>query len=116
MTPSHRLDYIRSFLSPSMSAESTPLLACENGTHPRRSFSHRVKALIAAEGEPTWIQSYKHFLFGSYFNVLLLFVPLSFISAALNFDAALRFSFSFLAIIPLAKVGDPRVRVQHTSD
>ncbi|KAJ7217026.1 Sodium/calcium exchanger protein-domain-containing protein [Mycena pura] len=87
-----------------MSAESTPLLARENGTHPRRSFSHRVKALIAAEGEPSWIQSYKHFLFGSYFNVLLLFVPLSFISDALNFDAALRFSFSFLAIIPLAKL------------
>ncbi|KAF7322319.1 Vacuolar calcium ion transporter [Mycena chlorophos] len=83
--------------------ESSPLLGNGSST-PNGSFSHRVKALIAAEGEPSWSASYRYFLFGSYLNVLLVFIPLSFIAPHLNWDAALRFSFSFLAIIPLAKL------------
>jgi len=35
---------------------------------------------------------------------MLVFVPLSFLSHHLDWDAALRFSFSFIAIMPLAKV------------
>ncbi|KAJ7461587.1 Sodium/calcium exchanger protein-domain-containing protein [Mycena latifolia] len=85
-------------------SETSPLLPNGNGSNPPPTFTHRVKALIAAEGEPTWIQSYKFFLFGSYLNLFLLFVPLSIISHLLNMDAALRFSFSFIAIIPLAKL------------
>ncbi|KAL4077262.1 Sodium/calcium exchanger protein-domain-containing protein [Scleroderma yunnanense] len=54
--------------------------------------------------EPTWIKSFSYFLFGSWVNILLLFVPLSAISHHLNWDAALRFMFSFIAIIPLAKL------------
>lgn len=54
--------------------------------------------------DPTWLESYQFFVFGSWFNVLLFFIPLSFLSHFLNWDAALRFTFSFMAIIPLAKV------------
>ncbi|KAJ7811426.1 Sodium/calcium exchanger protein-domain-containing protein [Mycena olivaceomarginata] len=84
-------------------SESTPLLN-GNGSHSDTTFIGRVKTLIAAEGEPSWIASYKFFLFGSYLNLFLLFVPLSIISHQFNWDAALRFSFSFIAIIPLAKL------------
>ncbi|KAF7292833.1 Vacuolar calcium ion transporter [Mycena indigotica] len=85
------------------SNESSPLLG-NGASPPNTSFTHRVKALVAAEGEPSWIASYKYFLLGSYLNILLLFVPLSFIAYYLHLDAALRFSFSFIAIIPLAKL------------
>ncbi|KAJ7706980.1 calcium/proton exchanger [Mycena rosella] len=85
-------------------SETTALLPNGNGSNPPPTFIHRVKTLIAAEGEPSWIQSYRFFLFGSYLNLFLLFVPLSIISHYLNLDAALRFSFSFIAIIPLAKL------------
>ncbi|KAF8912029.1 Sodium/calcium exchanger protein-domain-containing protein [Gymnopilus junonius] len=68
------------------------------------AFSHRVSAFIKAEGEPSWLQSYRWFLFGNYFNVLLVFVPLSALAHYLHWDVSLRFSFSFLAIMPLAKL------------
>ncbi|KAJ7137840.1 calcium/proton exchanger [Mycena epipterygia] len=87
----------------SAASETTSLLPNGNGSH-NPSFAHRVKTLIAAEGEPSWIASYRFFIFGSYLNLFLLFVPLSVISHFLNLDAALRFSFSFIAIIPLAKL------------
>lgn len=88
--------------------DRTPLLENGNGniSEPRQSFSRRVLTVLKADGEPSWIQSYKYFFFGSWLNLLLLFVPLSFISHQLNWDAALRFSFSFIAIMPLAKVRD----------
>ncbi|KAF7311264.1 Vacuolar calcium ion transporter [Mycena kentingensis (nom. inval.)] len=87
-------------------SEASPLLGhdASNGAAANGSFAHRVKALVAAEGEPSWAQSYKFFLFGSYLNILLVFVPLSALAHHLNWDAALRFSFSFIAIIPLAKL------------
>jgi len=88
--------------------DRTPLL--ENGLgvngHARRlSYKERIVSLFRGpEDQPGWIQSYKFFFFGSWLNVLLVFVPLSFISHNLGWDAALRFSFSFIAIIPLAKL------------
>ncbi|KZT26610.1 Calcium/proton exchanger [Neolentinus lepideus HHB14362 ss-1] len=85
-------------------SEATPLLENGNGVAHVEPFSHRVLAFIKAEGQPGWIESYKYFLFGSWLNILLLFVPLSFISHFLNWDAGLRFSFSFIAIMPLAKL------------
>jgi len=54
--------------------------------------------------EPSWIKSYKFLFFGSWANVLLVFVPLSFVSHYCDLDAVWRFSFSFLAIMPLAKL------------
>lgn len=93
--------------------DTTPLLGVENGdenggitnsTAPRQSFVQRTTALLKAEGEPSWIDSYRYFWFGAWLNVLLVFVPLSFIAHHLNWDAALRFAFSFIAIMPLAKV------------
>ncbi|KAF8163521.1 Sodium/calcium exchanger protein-domain-containing protein [Crassisporium funariophilum] len=92
-------------MSPS---ETTTLLPRQNGQDveglPPRSRSQRFSAFIKAEGEPTWIQSYRWFFFGSWLNVLLVFVPLSSIAHHMQWDAALRFSFSFFAIIPLAKL------------
>jgi Ca2+:H+ antiporter len=90
---------------PSSLSESTPLL--ENGGEnaaPHKSFFQRAAALAKAEDEPSWATSYKYFWLGAWMNILLLFVPLSFIAHNLNWDAALRFTFSFIAILPLAKV------------
>lgn len=66
--------------------------------------TQRFIAFIKGEGEPSWVQSYKWFFFSSFFNVLLVFVPLSAFANYLHWDVTLRFSFSFLAIVPLAKV------------
>src|SRR6266700_1752768 len=89
-------------------SESTPLLpARQNGNAAApvaRRFRQRLVSILKAEGEPTWLQSYKWFFFGSWFNVLLVFVPLSVIAHHMHFDVALRFGFSFMAIMPLAKV------------
>jgi Ca2+:H+ antiporter len=84
--------------------DRTPLLGNGTGTIHRRSFSHRCATFFLAEDEPSWSTSYRYFLFGSWLNIMLVFVPLSVVSHHLNWDAALRFSFSFLAIVPLAKV------------
>jgi len=65
---------------------------------------------MKGEGEPSWAESFKFFIFGTWFNVLLLFIPLSFVSHFLNWDAGLRFLFSFIAIVPLAKVGTTQLR------
>lgn len=88
-------------------AEITGLLSNTNGNDEpwhRLSWSERVVKVIKAEGELSWLQSYRLFFFGSWVNVLLVFVPLSALAHYLNWDAALRFSFSFMSIVPLAKV------------
>ncbi|KAL4257306.1 Vacuolar calcium ion transporter [Pleurotus pulmonarius] len=102
-------------MSPS---DRTPLLpngSVENGLNGdahRGSVLQRLSTLIKAEGEPSWTQSFIWFLFGSWLNVLLVFVPLSIISHHLNWDAGLRFLFSFIAIMPLAKLlGDATEQV-----
>jgi Ca2+:H+ antiporter len=95
-------------MAPTDPTDRTPLL--ENGgenvedPEARQPFARRAVALLKGEGEPTWAQSYKYFWFGAWLNLFLIFVPLSFIAHHLNWDAALRFSFSFIAICPLAKV------------
>ncbi|KAE9398985.1 calcium/proton exchanger [Gymnopus androsaceus JB14] len=68
------------------------------------SFLHRTSALFKAEGQPSYYDSIKFFILGSWINILLIFIPLSIIAHNLNLDAALRFSFSFLAIVPLASL------------
>lgn len=92
----------------SLPTDRTPLLENGNGLHsePNRSFAQRTVALLKAEDEPSWLASYKYFWFGAWINILLVFVPLSFISHHLDWDAGLRFLFSFVAIMPLAKVCD----------
>jgi Ca2+:H+ antiporter len=83
-------------MSPSQA--TTLLPPVENNT------DRTLLAIVKGEGEPSWSQSYKWFFFSSYFNVLLVFVPLSALANYLHWDVSLRFSFSFLAIVPLAKV------------
>ena len=82
--------------------DRTPLL--ENGNGHPRSFSDRLASMLKPEDEPSWLASYKFFLFGSWLNILLVFVPLSIVAHVLDWDAAVRFSFSFIAIMPLAAV------------
>ncbi|KZT69758.1 calcium/proton exchanger [Daedalea quercina L-15889] len=86
------------------SSETTPLLPTQNGNGNAQSppFSHRVIKFFKAEGEPSWLASYRYFFFDSWFNILLVFIPLSFIAERLQWDAACRFGFSFMAIMPLA--------------
>ncbi|KAG1754298.1 calcium proton exchanger [Suillus lakei] len=88
-----------------MSSESSPLL--ENGSHTGHrnlTFSRRVVNFIKGEDEPSWAESFKFFIFGTWFNILLVFIPLSFISHHMDWDAGLIFLFSFMAIVPLAKL------------
>ncbi|KZP18291.1 calcium/proton exchanger [Athelia psychrophila] len=101
-------------------SERTPLIeggpSNGNSVHSdiNRSFSQRTAALLEGEGEPSWLESYRYFWLGDWWlggwwlggwsNILLIFVPLSFISHHLNWDAALRFSFSFMATMLLAKL------------
>lgn len=87
-------------------SDRTPLLA-QNGAvqeYAPRTLSHRVSGILKPEDQPGWLHSLRFFFFGSYLNIFLVFVPLSAISHHLNWDAALRFSFSFIAIMPLAAV------------
>ncbi|KAJ3972773.1 Sodium/calcium exchanger protein-domain-containing protein [Lentinula raphanica] len=92
-------------MSPTTPSERSSLLP--NGD--RRNFSesddtffHRTSRLFKLEGEPSHQQSLRFFLLGSWVNVLLIFVPLTIIAHNLHWDAGLRFSFSFLSIVPLA--------------
>ncbi|CAE6389854.1 unnamed protein product [Rhizoctonia solani] len=87
-----------------MTVESTPLLSNGNGHTHERSLVQKVKEVIIAEGEPGWIESSRFILLGSWFNILLVFIPLSLLSEKLEWDGGLRFAFSFIAIIPLAKL------------
>ena len=98
MLPSRHLD----LETPMSLLEQTPLLNVDGNwrTPPRRSSSLTLKA----EGEPSWLDSYRWFIFGSWLNVLLLLVPVAAAAHYLDWDAPLRFGFSFAAIIPLAKV------------
>ncbi|KAI0345273.1 Calcium/proton exchanger [Trametopsis cervina] len=93
-------------LLPTTANESSPLLTNghTNGTAHRRTMSDRLSGFLkpASYGEPSWLHSFRFFFFGSWLNILLVFVPLSAIAHYLNWDAALRFSFSFIAIMPLA--------------
>ncbi|KAK0496466.1 calcium/proton exchanger [Armillaria luteobubalina] len=68
------------------------------------SFFRRCWIVLKAEGEPSWLNSYKSFLLSSYLNILLLFVPLSAAAHYEDWDAGFRFSFSTIAIVPLFKL------------
>ncbi|KAG8953908.1 hypothetical protein FRC00_006070, partial [Tulasnella sp. 408] len=83
-------------------SERSPLLDGHTNGHSGSRIS--VSSFLKAEGEPTWVGSLRYLLLSSYFNLFLVFVPLSVISHHLNWDAGLRFAFSFLAIVPLAKL------------
>lgn len=82
-----------------MPDERSPLL---NGQP--HSFTQRVVACVKPEGQPGFIKSYRNLFFSSYFNLFLVFIPLAGVSHYADWDAGFRFVFSFLAIIPLAKV------------
>jgi Ca2+:H+ antiporter len=64
----------------------------------------RILEFVRGDHEPSWVQSFSWIIFGSYFNVFLAFVPLSFVAQERNWDVLYRFGFSFFAVIPLAKV------------
>ena len=64
----------------------------------------RIVEFMKGDGEPSWMKSFSWIIFGSYFNVFLVFVPLSFVAQQRNCDVLYRFGFSFFAVVPLAKV------------
>lgn len=85
--------------------ERTPLIAGGshyNHNHHREGSLAKLRAVFT--GQPSYLSSFRWIVFGSWWNVLLVFIPLSFVAHHLNWDAALRFGFSFFAIMPLAKV------------
>ena len=81
--------------------EQTPLLS--NGDTQNKSFSGKVLSFVKAEGQPGFLTSYRN-LFIRRSNILLVFLPLAAVAHYLQMDAGVRFAFSFLAIIPLAKL------------
>ena len=92
--------------------EVSPLLSGDWQRRRSPSFYQKLLALLKAEGEPSWLDSFRWFIFGSWANLLLLLVPVAAASHYLNWDAPLRFGFCFVAIIPLAKVRTiPRLRL-----
>ncbi|KAG1906218.1 calcium proton exchanger [Suillus fuscotomentosus] len=94
-----------SYQSTMSSSESAPLL--ENGGHTGHrnlTFTRRVINFMKGESEPSWEESFKFFIFGTWLNILLVFVPLSFISHNMDWDVGLVFLFSFMAIVPLSKL------------
>ncbi|EJU00797.1 calcium:hydrogen antiporter [Dacryopinax primogenitus] len=81
--------------------ESTPLLPNGSvGTSAHRSFSDVLKG----RGEPSWSTSLRFYLFSSWSNAVLIFVPLSAAAHYAQWDAGARFALSFMAIVPLAKL------------
>jgi hypothetical protein len=85
-------------------SEQTPLMNGNWRQSRSLPFYPKVVALLKAENEPSWVDSYRWFFFGSWWNLLLLLVPVAAAAHYLNWDAPLRFAFSFVAIMPLAKV------------
>ncbi|KAI0256858.1 Sodium/calcium exchanger protein-domain-containing protein [Lactifluus subvellereus] len=86
------------------STERTPLL--DDDLRFYESFYSKIATLLKAEGEPSLPDSYRWFLLGpcSWLNSLLLLAPVATAAHYLHWDAPLRFAFSFIAIIPLAKL------------
>jgi hypothetical protein len=84
------------------STERTTLL--NDYSRPRWSFYQKVHTLLRAEGEPSWQDSCQWFLFGCRLNIFLLLAPVAAAAHHLKWDAPLRFGFSFIAILPFAKV------------
>ncbi|KAI8384480.1 Sodium/calcium exchanger protein-domain-containing protein [Radiomyces spectabilis] len=71
-------------------SENEPLLG--NSTH-----GHH-------HAEPTFWSSFKVTATSSYFNLLLVFVPIALVVSGLNASDTVVFSLNFIAIIPLAKL------------
>lgn len=85
--------------------EYSPLLDGHPPNGAPTTAGSKLKRFVSGAGEPSWADSLRFLVFDSWFNILLFFIPLSFVAHHLNWDAGLRFGFSFFAIIPLAKVG-----------
>jgi Ca2+:H+ antiporter len=85
-------------------SEQTPLINGNWRQSRNFHFYPKVVAFLNAEDEPSWVDSFRWFFFGSWWNLLLLLVPVAAAAEYFNWDAPLRFAFSFVAIMPLAKV------------
>jgi len=94
--------------------EQTPLLS-DNRRSPYWPLYSNVAETLRADDQPSWSESYRWFLFRSWLNVLLLFVPVAGAAHYLSWDAPLRFGFCFISIISLAKVCNSTVVVLRMS-
>ncbi|OCH90757.1 calcium/proton exchanger [Obba rivulosa] len=86
---------------PTTTTDPTPLLASGDGTR-RRPFRCRIARIFRRDAGPSWLESYKWFILGSWLNVLLGFVPLSIAAYILDWDAAVQFALSLFALLPLS--------------
>lgn len=96
-------------------SERAPLLGTPTGAHDPADGSASAPARRSSLGTapvPTTAQSVRWFIFNSYINVFLVFVPLGFLAEKLEWSALSRFTLNFLAIVPLAKLlGDATEQV-----
>ena len=108
---------IRSFLSDNTMphSETSALLPRQNGDRNYDGLppTNRLSAFLKSEGQPGWFSSLRWFFLGSWLNIFLVFVPLCIVAEKAQWDVLYRFSFSFLAIVPLAKVRLSLHRVRH---
>ncbi|EGG05435.1 uncharacterized protein MELLADRAFT_56421 [Melampsora larici-populina 98AG31] len=94
----------------SVDNETTPLIQDLESSRPDHNRSDSGYALHPST--PTNAESFKHFFFSSYLNLLLVAVPLSFLSHFLKWGSTSDFIISFIAIIPLASLlGDATEQV-----
>jgi len=83
--------------------ESTPLLSSEGGPHQDRPSVR------------SFVKSSRHLLFGGWLNALLIFVPICLWAEHAEWSAVARFTTSFIAIVPLAKIlGDATEQLSMT--
>ncbi|GAA5931686.1 uncharacterized protein JCM15063_001538 [Sporobolomyces koalae] len=54
--------------------------------------------------KPTYLASFKHLVFGGWLNIMLIAVPLSFVSHFAKWGSTADFIISFIAIVPLASL------------
>jgi Ca2+:H+ antiporter len=94
-------------------SDQIPLLSANRRQRRSRHCFQNIVARLKADGEPSWLNSYRWFLFGSWLNLLLLLTPVAVAAHYLNWDAPLRFGLCLVAIIPLAKVCNLVFRLLH---
>ena len=94
-------------------SEQTPLLNGNSRQSGNLPLYPKIVALIKAEGEPSWLDSYRWFIFSSWLNLLLPLTPVAAAAHYLNWDAPVQFVLSFVAIIPLARVCSMMLRLFH---
>lgn len=89
--------------------ERTPLIGADRNGYESFNGDQAQSAERHSKKRPTWKQSANFLFFGSKFNLLLAILPFALASRTFGFSTNAQFILSFLAIMPLAKVGAGRL-------